>query len=190
MKVLLISANTFNFPLSYAKDFCRLIIRDKLKIRWLSILYPHHVDEELIDLMAQAGCVQVSLGFESGSQKILKKMNKRFSPSGIQHISQMLKAFGIRRMGFLLLGGPDETRNTVEESLVFAEKLDLELMRLTVGIRIYPNTVLEQISRAKKMIAPEDNLLMPRFYVEDELVQWLPERAKQWMETHPEWIFS
>ena len=185
-----ITDNTFNLPISYAKDFCRLIIRNTLKIRWQAILYPHHIDEELIDLMAQSGCVGVSLGFESGSQKILKTMNKRFTPSGVQHISQMLKDFGIRRMGFLLLGGPGETRDTVEEGLLFAEKLDLELMRLTAGIRIYPNTLLEQIARERKMLAPQDNLLMPRFYMETELAQWLPERVNQLMKIHPEWIFS
>ncbi|MFO7557788.1 MAG: radical SAM protein [Desulfobacterales bacterium] len=185
-----ITDNTFNLPLSYAKNFCRLIIRNQLKIRWQAILYPLHIDEELIDLMARSGCVQVSLGFESGSRKILQQMNKRFSLESVQQISRMLQDFGIRRMGFLLLGGPDETRDTVEESLVFAEKLDLELMRLTAGIRIYPNTTLERIARAKKMLAPDDNLLMPTFYMEKPLAQWLPERISKWMKTHPAWIVS
>ncbi len=49
---------------------------------------------------------------------------------------------GIKRIGFLLLGGPSETRDTVEESLEFAESLRLDSLKITVGIRIYPHTPL------------------------------------------------
>ena len=45
-------------------------------------------------------------------------------------------------LGFLLLGGPKETRESVEESLAFADSLGLEMLKVTVGIRIYPRTPL------------------------------------------------
>ncbi len=41
-------------------------------------------------------------------------------------------------MGFLLFGGPGETKETVNESLKFADSIDLEAMKITIGIRIYP----------------------------------------------------
>ena len=71
--------------------------------------------------MAEAGCVNVSLGFESGSLPVLQKMNKRFTPNEVRDISGLFGDAGIERMGFLLLGGPGETRETVEESLAFAD---------------------------------------------------------------------
>lgn len=185
-----ITDNTFNLPLSYAKTFCREILRKGLRIKWQAILYPSGVDEELTDLMARSGCVQVSLGFESGSAAILRHMNKRFTPQTVMEISKMLKARGIRRMGFLLLGGPGETRETVSESLSFAEDLHAEMMRFTVGIRIYPHTALERIARSEQVIAPEDDLLFPRFYLEKRLAEWLPEKGAEWAEAHPGWIFS
>ena len=45
---------------------------------------------------------------------------------------------GIRRIGFLLLGGPGETRASVDESLDFGEFLHLEMLNFTVAIRLYP----------------------------------------------------
>ncbi len=185
-----ITDNTFNFPLSYAKTFCREILRRQLNIRWQAILYPFGVDAELTDLMARSGCVQVSLGFESGSATILKRMNKRFTPQMVTEISRLLKTRGIRRMGFLLLGGPGETRETVMESMAFAENLQPEMMRFTAGIRIYPHTALEKISRINGMIRPEDDLLLPRFYLEKTISNWLPQKAAEWAESHPDWIFS
>jgi radical SAM superfamily enzyme YgiQ (UPF0313 family) len=68
-------------------------------------------------------------------------------------------------MGFLLLGGPGETRETVEESLAFADSLRLEALKTTVGIRIYPGTPLARRAVQDGMISPEDDLLQPRFYL-------------------------
>ncbi|RLC20081.1 MAG: hypothetical protein DRI57_05615 [Deltaproteobacteria bacterium] len=44
-------------------------------IRWRCILYPAGVDDELVKKMARAGCCEVSLGFESGSEKMLGNFN-------------------------------------------------------------------------------------------------------------------
>jgi radical SAM superfamily enzyme YgiQ (UPF0313 family) len=139
--------NTFNLPPSHAKEICRKLIDHGLNTRWWSILYPKHVDKELGGLMARAGCEQVSMGFESGSERILKNMNKRFTLKEVRQISEMLSKHGIRRMGFLLLGSPGETRGSVEESLVFADSLKLDTLKITTGVRIYPHTSL-----AKKAI--------------------------------------
>ena len=115
--------NTFNIPLPYAKEICSKLIKSGLKISFRCIIYPGKVDEEFIDLLSRAGCTEVSLGFESGCERILRTMNKKYNPETIFKTSEMLKDFGIKRMGFLLLGGPGETKESVEESLVFADSL-------------------------------------------------------------------
>lgn len=102
--------NTFNLPPGYAKDLCDQMIEAGLNITWRCILYPGKVDEELVDKMVKSGCVEVSLGMESGSDSILRKMNKQYSTADVSHASDMLKKGGIRRMGFLLLGGPDRNQ--------------------------------------------------------------------------------
>ena len=126
--------------------------------------------------MAKAGCTQVSLGFESGSEPVLKRLNKRFSCAEVKAISAMFYAAGIKRNGFLLLGGPGETRETVEESLAFADSLHLDGLKVTVGLRIYPNTTLHSIAVAEGVVRPDDDLLWPRFYLTAGLRDWLPER--------------
>jgi hypothetical protein len=50
-------------------------------------------------------------------------------------------------------------------SLAFAESLHLDQLRITVGIRIYPQTLLAAAALREGVIAPEDDLLAPRFYV-------------------------
>ena len=101
-------------------------MKENLDITWVCILYPGNIEEELISTMADAGCREVSLGFESGCEKILAIMNKKYTLSEVRRTSELLVKYKIKQMGFLLLGGPGETRETVEESLTFADSLPLD----------------------------------------------------------------
>jgi radical SAM superfamily enzyme YgiQ (UPF0313 family) len=180
--------NTFNLPMSYARRLCQVLTQRGLDIAWRCIFHPGHVDEAMVKDMARAGCREVSLGFESGSERILGNMHKGFSLQDIRRASEMLAAHGIRRMGFLLLGGPGESRETVEESLAFGESLRLEAMKITVGIRIYPGTPLARRAVAEGVIRPDDDLLFPRFYLARECEGWLQNAVHDWMAEHPNWM--
>jgi len=181
--------NIFNIPKDYAKEICQKIIESGLAISWRCIIYPGKVDEELIQLMAKAGCIEVSLGFESGCERMLRKMNKRYSLNDLQRTSEMLKDSGIRQMGFLLLGGPGETRESVQESLMFADSLNLDALKITIGIRIYPYTALAKTAADEGLILPVDNLLHPRFYVVSSLRDWLYDTIRLWMADRHHWMF-
>jgi len=181
--------NTFNLPASYALELCRRITKAGMKIDWRCIFYPGKVSRELVEAMAQAGCREVSLGFESGCEPVLRGMNKHFGVKKIREASRLLAEFGIRRMGFLLLGGPGETRDSVEESLDFADSLDLDALKLTLGIRIYPQTGLARRAVDEGLIAPSDPLLLPRFYMVEELQPWLRETIARWAKGRPNCFF-
>ena len=137
--------------------------------------------------MAEAGCKEVSLGFESGCDRILAIMNKKFSPADVRRTSELLAKYKIKQMGFLLLGGPGETKDSVEESLRFADALPLDALKITIGIRIYPHTELARTAVAERLIAPDDDLMLPRFYMVSGLEAWLRETVAKWMETRPHW---
>lgn len=181
--------NTFNLPESYAKEICRKIIESEPAISWRCIIYPNRVDKELVGLMAKAGCREISLGFESGCEQILQKMNKRYTPDQVRQTAAMFKDCGIKQMGFLLLGGPGETRGSVEESLEFADSLNLDSMKITIGIRIYPYTALAATAVDEGLIRPADNLLFPRFYIASGLQDWLYETVRRRMTERPNWMF-
>jgi radical SAM superfamily enzyme YgiQ (UPF0313 family) len=176
--------NSFNIPESHALEICRWMKALAPGAAWRCILYPHLVGESLVRAMAEAGCVEVSLGFESGCDRILREMHKRFTPLDVRATSDLLAAHGIRRIGFLLLGGPGETRETVEESLAFAESLRLDMLKITVGVRIYPGTPLARRAVRDGMISSEDDLLRPRFYLAHGLEPWIRERVARF-ESNP-----
>src|ERR1017187_9485929 len=74
-----------------------------LDINLWCIIYPKRIDRDLVQLMARAGCREISLGFESGSGRMLGSFNKRFQVEEVRTVSRMFADVGIQRRGFLLL---------------------------------------------------------------------------------------
>lgn len=181
--------NTFNLPASYAEAICDGIISENLEIRSRCIIYPARVTERLVHKMVKAGFLELSLGFESGADTILRSFNKRFSLDEVRRISDLFKREGVFQMGFLLLGGPGETRETVLQSLSFVDDLALELVQISVGIRIYPNTPLADQAIKEGRITSHENLLSPTFYVVDDLKDWMYETVGEWAKDRPNWMF-
>jgi len=180
--------NTFNLPPSYALTLCSRLAEADLPVTWRSILYPGKLEDRLVEAMAKAGCREVSLGFESGCDDILKEMNKHFLSKDVREAARILSDHGIHTMGFLMLGGPGETRESVEESLAFVSALNLDALKITIGIRIYPETKLAKVAVQDGLIAPDDDLLFPKFYMVKGLEGWLRETVGRHMKENKNWI--
>lgn len=180
--------NTFNLPPAYARTLCEVMADKVPGLSWRCILYPWKIDVRLADAMARAGCVEVSIGSESGSEGVLHAMNKRFRPDDVRRASSVMADCGIRRTGFLLLGGPGESLKTAEESLRFADSLGLEALKITVGIRIYPGTGLARRAVEEGLVSPGDDLLRPRFYMVPGLERPLRAMVSEWTSSRPAWI--
>lgn len=177
--------NIFNIPESYAEQLCNALIEADFTIKWRCILYPRKIDPELAWKMKVAGCTAVSLGFESGAAPVLAHMNKQFTPADVSETCRILNDCGIEQQGFLLLGGPGETRKTVEDSFAFSDTLPLDTLKITVGIRIYPETPLAGTAITEGVMSGMDDLLHPCFYLRPELAGWLPAYAAAWAEERP-----
>jgi radical SAM superfamily enzyme YgiQ (UPF0313 family) len=141
--------------------------------------------------MAAAGCFEISLGSESADDEVLRRMHKRFRRKEVASASRLFKKYGIRQMGFLMLGAPGDTRRSVEETLAFAASLDYDLVKVTVGIRIYPHTALADEAIKQGIIHPDDPLLEPRFYITPDLDEnWIRETVARYAVHHKNWILG
>ncbi len=63
----------------------------------------------------------------------------------------------------------------------------MEWLKITTGIRIYPETELAAIAVAEGSITPEDDLLSPKFYLAPHLDEWLPEKIAAYKASRP-WV--
>jgi radical SAM superfamily enzyme YgiQ (UPF0313 family) len=122
-------------------DICEGIIKNKLDITWSCQTRADTLDLEIAKKMKEAGCYLVSLGIESGSQKMLDNLKKNTTLEKIRKGVDACRVVGIRTRGFFIIGAPGDNLKTIEESFQFAKNLDLDYY--TVGILTpYPETTL------------------------------------------------
>jgi radical SAM superfamily enzyme YgiQ (UPF0313 family) len=181
--------NIFNHPRDYARSLCRALEDLHLPLEWSGLINPAFPDQELFHLMRRAGAVTVQVGNESGSGLILRNLGKGFGLEQVRRTLEMLQAEDLSFTCFLLLGGPGETRATVQESVSLLEEYQPRMVNLTVGIRIHPGLPLHQIALAEGVVGPGDNLLWPKFYLAPAVREWIWDLVSEVTARHPNWIF-
>ncbi len=182
----IINDSLFNVPEEYALDLCREFIERGPGIRWSTGLDPSASDE-LLETMARAGCTNLSMGNESGCDHILMRLRKGFGVADVERAVRTAKSVGIKINCFLLLGGPGETRETIDESVELLDRLAPETVNVSPGVRIYPNTELAAIAVEEGVISPDDDLLLPRFYVAPAVKDWLFDYTREILEARNGW---
>jgi len=110
---------------------CREIQKRNLDINWACRSRVDSVDAELLSEMKKAGCTRIYYGLESGSQEILDRINKGITIEKIKEVVRLTKGFGIKTLGFFLIGAPGETLQTVRKTLKFAKDLDLDYVQFS-----------------------------------------------------------
>ena len=180
----------FNVPLEHAKEVCRAIIRRKLNFFWLGSLHPGFLDDELVQLMRDAGCNAISLGCDTCSEKMLKVLRKGFTKETLRLATEKLEKTGINYVLSLLIGGPGENRETVDESIAFLEPRTPFLLELGVGMRLMPNTKLRDIAVEEGVISADDPLMEPKFYISADIRDWIEDYLKEVCLRHPNWSLT
>jgi radical SAM superfamily enzyme YgiQ (UPF0313 family) len=180
----------FNYPLDHAKAVCREIIRRRPGVFWLTSVHPAFMDEELVALMREAGCTAVSLGCDTCSEKMLNIMRKDFSKEQLLTAAELLEEAGINYVLSLLIGGPGEDRETVEETIEFLEQRTPFLVDFCVGIRLMPDTELADIAVTEGVITADDPLLEPKFYISPAIKDWIEVYLKDACARHPNWTLA
>ncbi|MCP4215913.1 MAG: radical SAM protein [bacterium] len=121
--------DTFNVPVERFKSILRMMIKNDYGFKWHSYFRCQYADEEMIELMKESGCEGVFLGIESGSETILKNMNKGADIGQYAKGIKLLKEHGIVTYGNFIIGFPGETVQTVEETIKFIEANGLDFYR-------------------------------------------------------------
>jgi anaerobic magnesium-protoporphyrin IX monomethyl ester cyclase len=122
VRVVMFIDDTFNIPPQRFKELCRMMIRRKFDLEWLSYFRCANADDEAFDLMAEAGCVGTFLGIESGDQTVLKAMNKGATAHRYRDGIGKLKDRGILTYATFIAGHPGETDETIRNTIDFIQE--------------------------------------------------------------------
>ncbi|UCD43239.1 MAG: radical SAM protein [Chloroflexota bacterium] len=132
-------ADLFTVNREQVVELCQRMITENIKIRWMCNSRVDYVDEEMLQLMGQAGCWLISWGIESGNEQILKHAHKGADPTKAERALRWAKKAGIKNWGYFIIGLPGETEETILQTIEFSKKLPLDIALFHVAAP-YPGT--------------------------------------------------
>jgi hopanoid biosynthesis associated radical SAM protein HpnJ len=136
MRELSFDDDTFTANINHAREVARLI--KPLGISW-TINARANCDYETLKIMKEAGLRHLVVGYESGSDKILKTMKKGVTVEQATRFTRDCKKLGLSIHGAFIMGLPGETRETINETIEYAKRLDLESIQASIASP-YPGT--------------------------------------------------
>ena len=106
-----------------------------LNMKWRCLIRGDQVTEDVATAMSDAGCVEVGVGVESGSARILRDINKGEKVATIERGIGILRKAGIRVKAFFIVGLPGENEESLKETEDFILRVrpdDVDISILTV----------------------------------------------------------
>ncbi|MBI3298624.1 MAG: B12-binding domain-containing radical SAM protein [Elusimicrobia bacterium] len=121
--------------------YIRAFAERKIKVDIKCFLHPNTVKPNLLPLYKELGVRVVSLGIESGSNDILRKMGKRITTDVARQAVDDLHRFGFETNGLFMLGHREETEETMRQTVEFVRELSPKLSSFWVSFMApYPGT--------------------------------------------------
>jgi anaerobic magnesium-protoporphyrin IX monomethyl ester cyclase len=108
-------------------DICTGFIERKLEFHWGCEGRVDSVGVDQLPIMQKANCNFLAFGVESGSQKVLNRLDKKQTLEQVRYAIHEAKRHGFKRVhGFFVIGSPEETAEDVLESFRFAAELEID----------------------------------------------------------------
>lgn len=107
-------------------EVCRLLIDSGANYRWWANLRVNQADEEFLALMKKAGCIKLFFGFESGSSRILERMNKKITVEQCINVADMCHRLEIPFYSSYIINYFGETEDDLQatEELIMRTRPD------------------------------------------------------------------
>jgi len=105
--------------------------------------------------MKDCGLRLFLVGYESGSEEILKRIKKGVTLEEMRAFTKACREVGVVIHGTFILGLPIETKETIEQTIRFAQELDVFSIQVSLAAP-YPGTELYEMARQNGWFAKRD----------------------------------
>jgi len=136
--------STFTANREYVMQFCEMV--KHFQLNWECEIRADTVDKELLSTMKDAGCYYVNIGMETSDPKRLRKIAKGIRPEQVLEVLRLCRETGILTKVFFIFGHPGQTWKECWKDVRFIQehRKKIDFYAITVGLRVYPGTRLEQ----------------------------------------------
>lgn len=150
--------DTFTAKKENVINFCKILIDTfgEKYFSWWCLSRANAIDEAILGWLKKAGCRQIHIGVESGSEKVLKLMHKGINLKQVEDVVRLSKKYGLWVNTFFMIGLPYETLEDMKMTIDFIKKIRPDTVNLCT-FTPYPGTELYQYCIDKKLLTHDDN---------------------------------
>lgn len=150
------------------KRFCELLDKEKLNLLWGCSSKVSTLNEEIIKLMSESGCIQIDFGIERGSDEALKVIKKGINIEMITNIFNLCKKYKIRTFANMLINIPNETDKDLDDIDKIIKILNPEIVSINIftpylGTEIYDNLPYKFTKKEYPLLSKEPGWLISNF---------------------------
>ena len=131
--------DTFTLDRKRIFQLCDCIEKSNMHINWFASGRVDNMDENYVDKLKKGRCFVMQFGVESGSQKLLDKLNKGIELKKVLFVRDIFKKKKILFWATFLMGHPQETESSLEDTYEFIKKLHPDIINVNVFIP-YPGS--------------------------------------------------
>lgn len=140
------------------------LVRRGLPMHWSAFFRPAPVSEKELELLLRSGLAGMEVGSDALSEATLNGLGKCFAIADVINFNSACVAKKIPLAHYIIIGGPNETAETIGEFLDNLEKLHHCVAFIYSGLRILPGTRLHARAIAEGIITETTSLLLPVYY--------------------------
>jgi len=140
--------DTFTVSKKRVIDFCRGLIDSGIDLLWDCQSRVNIVDEERLAWMRRAGCTHIQYGVESGSPRMLQRLNKGISPDEVREAARVTRRVGLGLSIYLITGIDGETDADLDSTLRLIEEIQPH-DGLVSPMTVYPGTALYEEAKRR-----------------------------------------
>jgi anaerobic magnesium-protoporphyrin IX monomethyl ester cyclase len=135
VREIFIEDDTFTINRSRIRQICDEIKRRDIHVTW-SCNARANLDYESMKLMKRAGCRLLDVGYESGSDEILKNIKKRVTTADSRRFTKDARRAGLMVLADVIIGMPGETAETANQTLRFVQEIKPNIVQYAVATPI------------------------------------------------------
>jgi anaerobic magnesium-protoporphyrin IX monomethyl ester cyclase len=139
-------SDTFTLDRAFVLEICRELSARRLAVRWMCNSRVDCIDPALARAMHRAGCRGISFGVESGVQQILDNVRKGTTVEQGATAIAVAREAGIQTLAHFILGLPGETRQTIDQTIAYAKRIDPDWAQFYAATPL-PGTQFHEQSR-------------------------------------------
>lgn len=154
VKEIFIEDDTFTIDKNHLQDFCRQLMDTGTSFTW-SCQTKANLDYNSMQLMKQAGCRLLDVGYESGSSKILENIKKDITVEQLRKFTQNARKAKLKILADFVIGFPEEDTNSINETVDLIQEVKPDLLQVSVATPI-PGTEFYEYCRKNNYMVTDD----------------------------------